>query len=122
MPLSSPRFNRDAGLLAAVKNQPPLKVGAKGQSVKILQQALLDLGIALPRSTKTGRPDGIFGPETEAALKAFQRANSLKADGIAGTLTLSRLDQIFSAKDEALRLKETAEAHGPLPFGKFFIT
>ena len=35
---------------------------------------------------------------------------------------VSRLDQIFSAKDEALRLKETAEAHGPLPFGKFFIT
>jgi peptidoglycan hydrolase-like protein with peptidoglycan-binding domain len=35
--------------------------------------------------------DGIFGPGTERALKAWQRSNGLTADGIAGPATLARL-------------------------------
>jgi len=38
-----------------------------------------------------GRADGIYGPKTIAAVKAFQRANGLKADGIAGPQTLPKL-------------------------------
>jgi len=34
---------------------------------------------------------GKFGPKTEAALKAWQAANGLTADGIAGPFTLSKL-------------------------------
>lgn len=34
---------------------------------------------------------GKFGPKTEAALKAWQAANGLSADGIAGPFTLSKL-------------------------------
>jgi len=34
---------------------------------------------------------GKFGPKTEAALKAWQSANGLTADGIAGPFTLSKL-------------------------------
>ena len=34
---------------------------------------------------------GKFGPKTEAALKAWQAANGLAADGIAGPFTLSKL-------------------------------
>lgn len=34
-----------------------------------------------------GIPDGIFGPNTETALKAFQRAMGVTADGIAGPQT-----------------------------------
>lgn len=34
---------------------------------------------------------GKFGPKTEAALKAWQAANGLQADGIAGPFTLSKL-------------------------------
>lgn len=35
--------------------------------------------------------DGIFGPQTEAAIKRFQRQNGLIADGIIGPMTWKRL-------------------------------
>jgi peptidoglycan hydrolase-like protein with peptidoglycan-binding domain len=122
MALSSPRFKRDPNLRLAANNQPSLKVGARGEAVKILQQALIDLGFAMPRSNTGGFPDGIYGSETEATVKAFQRANALSADGIAGRDTLLRLDQIYAAREERERLKEIAEANAPAPFGKWFIT
>jgi peptidoglycan hydrolase-like protein with peptidoglycan-binding domain len=42
----------------------------------------------------TGAIDGIDGPETAAAVKAFQTANQpLAVDGIAGPATKAALDQ-----------------------------
>lgn len=35
--------------------------------------------------------DGIFGPETEAAVKAYQTKNGLKDDGLVGPKTLGAL-------------------------------
>jgi peptidoglycan hydrolase-like protein with peptidoglycan-binding domain len=43
-----------------------------------------------------GRVDGLYGEKTEAAVKAFQRKNGLKADGIAGPKTLSKV--VITAK------------------------
>jgi peptidoglycan hydrolase-like protein with peptidoglycan-binding domain len=34
-------------------------------------------------------PDGIFGPKTEAAVKAYQKSHGLAADGIVGPRTWS---------------------------------
>jgi peptidoglycan hydrolase-like protein with peptidoglycan-binding domain len=49
-----------------------LRKGVSGEPVKILQ-------------AKLGVPaDGVFGPATEAALKAYQQKNGLAADGVAG--------------------------------------
>ena len=56
-----------------------LKVGSNGDLVKQLQTKL---GIA---------NDGDFGPGTEKALKAWQQANGLTADGVAGPTTLAKL-------------------------------
>ena len=52
-----------------------------------MQDALNALGY----STKT--LDGIFGVNSENALKAFQRNNGLTADGICGCRTWTRLAQ-----------------------------
>lgn len=56
-----------------------LKIGSKGEDVKKLQ-AKLGLGA-----------DGDFGPGTEKAVKAWQQANGLTADGIVGDGTWGKL-------------------------------
>jgi len=62
-----------------------LKPGAKGAAVKQLQRALKSLGYSV------GTIDGSYGPSTESAVKQFQQAHGLVADGIAGTKTLAAL-------------------------------
>ena len=54
--------------------------------VRALQKRLKELGFY------TGAADGDFGPGTEAAVKAFQKANGLTADGKAGSKTLEKLN------------------------------
>jgi peptidoglycan hydrolase-like protein with peptidoglycan-binding domain len=76
-----------------------LASGAKGEGVCILQQALIDIGQPMPRSTHSGNslPDGIFGVETDRVVRQFQRDNGLKADGMVGRLTLQKLEQALVA-------------------------
>jgi Putative peptidoglycan binding domain len=62
-----------------------LKPGAKGAAVKQLQRALKAAGYS------PGAIDGSYGPGTESAVKKFQQAHGLVADGIAGTKTLAAL-------------------------------
>lgn len=62
----------------------PLRQGAKNNLVWILQAALYVNGFP-------SIPDGIFGPQTEAQVRNFQRANGITVDGIAGPKTFERL-------------------------------
>ena len=64
-----------------------LQNGSSGSEVKKLQQALINAGYSVG---STGA-DGIYGSNTAAAVKAYQKANGLSADGIAGNQTLSKL-------------------------------
>jgi peptidoglycan hydrolase-like protein with peptidoglycan-binding domain len=41
----------------------------------------------------SGPDDGVYGPSTKAAVEAFQRANGLTADGIAGAQTLALINK-----------------------------
>lgn len=66
----------------AIKSQNSLfKRGAKGNDVGAIQSALSNRGFS------PGNVDGAFGPKTEAAVRAFQKANGLKVDGIVGPKT-----------------------------------
>lgn len=56
-----------------------IKLGSKGDSVKILQKKL------------NITPDGIFGAKTEAAVKEWQKKNGLIPDGIVGSKTWEKL-------------------------------
>ncbi len=62
-----------------------LRRGDENQQVLVLQQYLMDLGYL------STQPDGQFGSGTERAVKLFQEANGLTADGIAGKGTLAIL-------------------------------
>jgi murein L,D-transpeptidase YcbB/YkuD len=53
---------------------PTLRLGATGDDVKLLQAAVMV-------------HDGHFGPQTEAALRAYQARNGLTVDGICGPAT-----------------------------------
>jgi peptidoglycan hydrolase-like protein with peptidoglycan-binding domain len=101
MALVSRRLSRNPRLQAAANNNPPLRIGATGEAVEILQCALIDLGFAMPLSTGSDSlsPDGIYGNETAGTVKKFQLQQGLLADGIAGRQTLGRLDQIYSASE-----------------------
>ncbi|MBQ7844579.1 MAG: peptidoglycan-binding protein [Clostridia bacterium] len=71
-------------------NYNTLKYGSRGDRVKLLQKALNQLGYS------AGSADGKFGSGTQRAVVAFQRANGLTADGLAGTKTLKKIEALLS--------------------------
>lgn len=60
--------------------------GSSGANVKKLQNRLIELGY-MPK----GSADSSYGYQTYNAVKAFQKANGLSADGVAGPKTLTIL-------------------------------
>lgn len=64
-----------------------LRGGARGAYVTRLQEKLTAAGF------NPGSIDGQFGTRTEQAVKNFQRANGLRADGIVGANTWNALGQ-----------------------------
>ena len=65
-----------------------LKKGDSNEYVKVLQQKLISLGYL------SGTADGVFGNLTYRAVKEFQKANALTADGIAGSQTIAALNGV----------------------------
>lgn len=74
-----------------------LRRGDTGEMVRHMQRALMAAGYSLP----SYGDDGDFGAETEAAVKAFQRAHGLIADGIADSATL---DLLNATTDKYIRI------------------
>jgi hypothetical protein len=68
--------------------KPMLKLGSSGDSVKEAQQSLNDHGATPPLVV-----DGIFGPKTMAATRAYQGGHGLVKDGIIGPKTWSSLGE-----------------------------
>jgi hypothetical protein len=64
-----------------------LKKGAKGNEVKSLQILLNGYGY----SCGSSGADGSFGPATDKALRAYQKAKGLTVDGVCGPATWSKL-------------------------------
>lgn len=54
--------------------------------------------------------DGIYGPQTERAVRHFQKSNHLLADGIAGPITIARMESAVApvASAPAVRLNPPA--------------
>lgn len=61
-----------------------LRKRSKGPKVRLLQEALIDIGFDLDA-------DGNFGGSTERAVREFQRSMGIKIDGVVGPRTASML-------------------------------
>lgn len=66
-----------------------LRLGAAGDDVRRVKEALLALGFYAPSVTRLSSDR--FGEDTRAAVRRFQAANGLAADGVVGPLTLAAL-------------------------------
>ena len=91
------------------KDDDSLRMGDSGSAVKDLQTKLKKLGYY------DGTVDSTFGSGTYAAVRAFQKKYNLTADGVAGSETLKKLDNVYknadSAKDDdSLRMGDSGSA------------
>ena len=113
MPTREPRIEREARpapgagraplLEACFANRARMREGTDdADAVSKVQQALADLGYAV------GGIDGVFGPKTAAAVRAFKAHESLGSTqfGDVGPGTIRRLDQLFPS-----------DGPGPAPSG-----
>jgi exopolysaccharide biosynthesis protein len=69
-----------------------LQIGSRGNDVYEMQLMLNKLGF------NCGMADGVFGNGTNTQVVAFQKANKLTPDGVAGSMTLAALTNLFYAK------------------------
>jgi hypothetical protein len=79
-----PAVQRTTTGRAAQAHQPLLRMGNHGEGVREIQRLLNRQGARLAE-------DGDFGPKTDAAVRAFQRANGLAQDGVVGPKTMAKL-------------------------------
>lgn len=75
-----------------LKNPNSLCLGMKGDKVKAVQKRLKELGLYTESEIT-----GYYGPITEKAVKAFQEAVGMKADGIVGDKTRAALDTKYNS-------------------------
>ena len=62
-----------------------LHPGDRGEEVEELQEALQQEGF------HSGKTDGVYGSVTTSSVKAFQKYEGLRTDGVAGESTLEEL-------------------------------
>lgn len=72
-----------------------IKYGMHGEGVTDLQNKLIARGFM------SGEADGVCGSNTVEAIKRFQASEGLTADGVAGVLTLSRLNNIIDTFNQS---------------------
>lgn len=72
----------------------PLKIGSSGEKVRQMQRQLNVIAGAYPLIPKIAE-DGVFGPDTEEAVKVFQRIFGLTQDGIVGFKTWYKISEIY---------------------------
>jgi peptidoglycan hydrolase-like protein with peptidoglycan-binding domain len=76
----------------ADRSDPTLRDGTEGVAVRGLQRRLIDAGFGIDEI------DGHFGPQTEAAVRAFQERSELEVDGVVGPQTWERLNALVHGR------------------------
>jgi peptidoglycan hydrolase-like protein with peptidoglycan-binding domain len=97
--LKTHEFAASPELVLVMKGKRYVSYGNVGKYVKLIQEALINSEVPSADGKRTRLPkhgvDGIFGPETLAAVKEFQSEYGIAVDGIVGQQTLYWLDDTF---------------------------
>jgi peptidoglycan hydrolase-like protein with peptidoglycan-binding domain len=99
-----------------VVNRNKLRIGDRGEPVRVLQQHLIQAGYL------EGEPNGYYGPYTADAVRRFQAGNYLTASGVAGPTTRAKLYNLvntapkseFNVLEIQTRLRERGFYKGEL--------
>lgn len=93
----------------------PLRIGSSGVDVKRIQNYLNRIRGNYPLIPSISPVDGVFGSQTEAAVKAFQSAFNLTSDGVVGVSTWNKISQIYVAVTGLSELNGEGERIGLSP-------
>lgn len=75
----------------------PLQLGSVNDDVRVIQLRLNRISANYPSIPKILLVDGIFGTDTEAAVRRFQEIFGLAADGVVGKSTWYYIRRIYNA-------------------------
>ena len=87
----------------------PLRRGTSGPSVVTLQVMLNRISQSYPAIPKIAQVDGIFGAQTEAAVRKFQEIFNLSVDGIVGRATWYALVRYYVAVTRLAELRSQGQ-------------
>ena len=89
----------------------PLRRGTTGPSVVIIQTELNRISQNYPAIPKITPVDGIFGAQTEAAVRKFQEVFNLNVDGIVGPATWYALVRYYVAVTSLAELRSQGQKY-----------
>ena len=89
-----------------------LRLGSSGQPVFIIQELLNGIAVNHPNIPLIYPPDAVFGPQTESAVRAFQRQFDLTVDGIVGQSTWYQISRIYVAVRKLAELGSLGRLEG----------
>ena len=87
----------------------PLRQGSSGPNVVVIQVALNRIAQDYPAIPKIAVVDGIFGPRTEATVRAFQEIFGLSPDGIVGPATWYQIVRLYTAVTDLAELRSEGQ-------------
>ena len=88
-----------------------IRRGATGPSVVTIQVELNRISQSYPAIPKISQVDGIFGAQTEAAVRKFQEVFNLNVDGIVGKATWYALVRYYTAVTSLSELRSQGQRY-----------
>lgn len=94
----------------------PLRRGAAGPDVVVVQTELNRIGQNYPAIPKIQPVDGVFSQQTEEAVRRFQEIFGLTADGVVGKATWYRLVSLYVGVNRLSELVSEGQRMFGIPF------
>ncbi len=94
----------------------PLRRGAAGPDVVVVQTELNRIGQNYPAIPKIQPVDGVFGQQTEEAVRRFQEIFGLTADGVVGKAVWYRLVSLYVGVNRLSELVSEGQRMFGIPF------